>query len=642
MSVSLRILVVEDSEDDLLLLLRELRRGGYDVYSERVETPSTMQEALEQQSWDIVISDYTMPAFNALEALKILQNQALLDIPFIIVSGTIGEETAVAAMKAGAHDYLIKGNLTRLLPAVERELKDAQERKRRHSAEQALALSDDRFKTLCASAPLAIFQCDAQGKTIYMNPLWEQISGYTVEESLGDLWMQAIHPDDSLNVVEAWRRTISHPQNWLSEHRLLTPEGDIHWVRMLVNPMHSPQGQCSGFVGTIENITEKKSLEAQFLRVQRLESLGTLASGIAHDFNNILTPILAGIQMLPVKLPNLDERTLQFRKMIEGSAKRGSGLVQQILSFAQGIEGKTSVIHVESILSEILKIIQETFPKSIKVTYSIFSKDLWSISADATQLHQVLMNLVINARDAMPDGGTLSIAIENHFLDKTFVKTSMEAKIGSYVSISVADTGTGIKSKILDRIFDPFFTTKLIGKGTGLGLSTVQGIIKSHGGFIKVNSQLGKGSEFKIFLPAVKETVAKNTEDLSVRLGNGELILIVDDEISIQNVNQSLLESYNFRTMTASDGLEATTLFKRHQHEVDLVLMDIMMPSMDGISAIRALKEIKPIIKVIAMSGLISHSQLDDPTGLGIEAFLAKPYTTQELLVTINTTLEKV
>ncbi len=642
MSVSLRVLVVEDSEDDLLLLLRELRRGGYDVYSERVETPSTMQEALEQQSWDIVISDYTMPAFNALEALKILQNQALLDIPFIIVSGTIGEETAVAAMKAGAHDYLIKGNLTRLLPAVERELKDAQERKWRHSAEQALALSDDRFKTLCASAPLAIFQCDAQGKTIYMNPLWEQISGYAVEESLGDLWMQAIHPDDYLNVVEAWRRTISHPQNWLSEHRLLTPEGDIHWVRMLVNPMHSPQGQCSGFVGTIENITEKKSLEAQFLRVQRLESLGTLASGIAHDFNNILTPILAGIQMLPVKLPNLDERTLQFLKMIEGSAKRGSGLVQQILSFAQGIEGKTSVVHVESILSEILKIIQETFPKSIKVTYSIFSKDLWSISADATQLHQVLMNLVINARDAMPDGGTLSIAIENHFLDKTFVKTSIEAKIGSYVSISVADTGTGIKSKILDRIFDPFFTTKLIGKGTGLGLSTVQGIIKSHGGFIKVNSQLGKGSEFKIFLPAVKETVAKNTEDLSVRLGNGELILIVDDEISIQNVNKSLLESYNFRTMTASDGLEATTLFKRHQHEVDLVLMDIMMPSMDGITAIRALKEVKPSIKVIAMSGLISHSQLDDPTGLGIEAFLAKPYTTQELLVTINTTLEKV
>jgi two-component system, cell cycle sensor histidine kinase and response regulator CckA len=641
MSVSLRVLVVEDLEDDLLLLLRELRRGGYDVYSERVETPSTMQEALEQQSWDIVISDYTMPAFNALEALKILQHQAL-DIPFIIVSGTIGEETAVAAMKAGAHDYLIKGNLTRLLPAVERELKDAQERKRRHSAEQALALSEDRFKTLCASAPLAIFQCDAHGKTIYMNPLWEQISGYTVEESLGDLWMQALHPDDYLNVVEAWRRTISTPQNWLSEHRLLTPQEDIHWVRMLVNPMHSPQGQCMGFVGTIEDITEKKSLEAQFLRVQRLESLGTLASGIAHDFNNILTPILAGIQMLPVKLPNLDERTLQFLKMIEGSAKRGSGLVQQILSFAQGIEGKTSVFHVEPILSEILKIIQETFPKSIKVTYNIFSKDLWSISADATQLHQVLMNLVINARDSMPNGGTLSIAIENHFLDQDFVNTSMEAKIDSYVSISVADTGTGIKSEILDRIFDPFFTTKFIGKGTGLGLSTVQGIIKSHGGFIKVSSQIGKGSEFKIFLPAVKETVAKNTEDLSVRSGNGELILIVDDEISIQNVNQSLLESYNFRTMTASDGLEATTLFKRHQHEVDLVLMDIMMPSMDGMTAIRALKEIKPSIKVIAMSGLISHSQLNDPTGLGIESFLAKPYTTQELLVTINTTLEKV
>jgi PAS domain S-box-containing protein len=249
MNSPLNVLIVEDSEDDTLFILRELRRGGYEVNHARVETPLTMQEALEQQSWDIVISDYTMPTFNALDALKILQSRPL-DIPFLIVSGTIGEETAVAAMKAGAQDYLLKGNLARLVPAVERELREAEDRQKRHSAEQALEMSEDRFKTLCASAPLAIFQFDTQGKNVYTNPLWQKISGLSAKESAGDAWLQAIHPEDRQNVTKSWQQTLSQKQSWVSEHRLLTPQGETRWVRTLVRPIYSSQGQFLGHVGT--------------------------------------------------------------------------------------------------------------------------------------------------------------------------------------------------------------------------------------------------------------------------------------------------------------------------------------------------------------------------------------------------------
>jgi two-component system, cell cycle sensor histidine kinase and response regulator CckA len=630
MDIPLRVLIVEDSEDDMLLALRELRRGGYQVEFVRVETPATLQDVLEQQTWDIVISDYTMPAFDALDALKILQRIGL-DIPFLIVSGTIGEETAVSAMKAGAQDYLLKGNLARLVPAVERELREAEDRQRRHCAEQALALSEDRFETLCISAPLAIFQCDVQGKVVYINPLWEQISGVSAAESLGDVWLQAIHPEDRKTVTESWQGTIASWQSWVSEHRLLTPQGETRWVRTLANPLHSSEGQFLGYVGTVENITEKKSLEAQFLRAQRLESLGTLASGIAHDLNNILTPIIGIVQLLPLKIPKLDEPTERLLKILNESTHRGADLVKQILAFTQGVEGKPAITQVGHLLREIHSILRQTFPQTIELSTEL-PQDLWLIPADATLLHQVFMNLCVNACDAMPQGGTLSISAENLTIDENYARMNLDAQVGSYVVVTIADTGIGIPPQTLDRIFDPFFTTKEIGKGTGLGLSTVLGIVKSHRGFIKIDTEVGDGTQVKVFLPATESQETETAANTAVSNGRGQLILVVDDEVAVQEVTQITLETHGYKVMTASDGVEAIALYAEHKHEISVVVLDMMMPFLDAATTVRTLNKINPQVQIIAMSGLATQESLGKTMGEQIQAFLAKPFTAQELL----------
>lgn len=1009
----MRVLIVEDSEDDMFLMLRELRRGGYTVEHLRVETSDAMETALEQQQWDIVIADYSLPAFSAPEALQLLQSRRL-DLPFIIVSGTIGEETAIAAMKAGAHDYLIKGNLSRLVPAVERELREAQERRQRHLAEQALRQSEQRFRAifdstfqfmglltteglivegnrtalnvvavdledvigkpfwetpwwthdleqqeklkqaivsaangelvrfeshhiwadgslafvdfslkpvfdeegkvimlipegrditdrkkaeaafqksqrqyqiLTESAPVGIFRTDAEGNCVYVNQKCSQMTGITFEEALGSGWSKALHPDDRDRIFSQWQRATQDHLHFALEYRFQRLDGSIIWVFGQAVAEQQNGEEISGYVGTItditerkqveeelhilstalssavegisqldthgryltvnvayaamvgyqpqamigmawqetihpqdqakmaaayqemlkngkvevetrgirqdgstfykqlvmvttynkqqqfighycfakditerkqieekirqqaalldittdaicvrdldhnilfwnkgaehlygwqstevlgknaiellskpgknlaqfetiqtillqegqwhgelekitkngkniisesrwtlvrdedgnpqsiltvsNDITEKKQLEAQFLRAQRLESLGTLASGIAHDFNNILTPILAAAQLLPLKLPNLDERNHQLLNLIEDSAKRGSDLVKQILAFARGAEGKRVPLQIRHLLLEVGKVIKQTFPKNIEIYRNIPTKDLWTVSVDGTQLHQVFMNLCVNARDAMPNGGRLSLAAENQLIDEAYHRMNLEAQMGSYVVITITDTGIGIAPELLDRIFDPFFTTKDPGKGTGLGLSTVLGIVKNHGGFVKVYSEVGHGTEFKVYLPAVKDQVALPSGNQLLLKGNQQCILIVDDEILIQQVTKTTLETHNYRTLLASNGVEAINVYAEHKDDISVVLMDMMMPSMDGLTAIRTLQTLNPQVKVIATSGLTSNQELAQRSGMIIQGFLSKPYTTKDLLDTLQKVLSQ-
>jgi two-component system, cell cycle sensor histidine kinase and response regulator CckA len=636
----LRVLVIEDLEDDMLLMLRELRRGGYTLEHLRVETPEEMEAALDRQDWDIVIADYTLPMFSAPAALKLLQNKQR-DLPFIIVSGTIGEETAVTATKAGAHDYIIKGQLTRLLPAVERELREAEERRKRQEtelalreSEAALRQSQQQYKALAEASPVGIFRTDALGNCIYVNRQWSEMTGISFESAVQGDWARALHPEDREQIITDWQTAFQNTVPLRLEFRFQKPDGEIVWVLCQALPEGGVAGL--GYIGTVTDITEKKQLESQFLRTQRLESLGTLASGIAHDFNNILTPILAISQLLPMKLPNLDARDQNLLDILEDSARRGADLVKQILVFARGSEGKRSPLQMSHILSEVLQMAQQTFPKAIDIQLHLPADDLWTVSADSTQLHQVLMNLAVNARDAMPNGGLLSLSAKNILLDETFARMNFGAKAGAYVVITVADTGTGIAPELLERIFDPFFTTKEVGKGTGLGLSTTLGIIKTHGGFVRVHSTVDQGSQFKVYLPAMRETVAQPATSPRFLGGNDELILIVEDESAIQQVTKASLEDCNYRTLTASDGIEAIDLYTQHQLEISLVLMDIMMPSLDGVSAIRALIDINPNVRVIAMSGLATNSQVTETLGSSVKAFLSKPYTMQELLSTLH------
>jgi len=408
------------------------------------------------------------------------------------------------------------------------------------------------------------------------------------------------------------------------------------WSTLILNSDGTPRSVLS-----INNdITEQKKLEAQLLRAQRLESIGTLASGVAHDLNNILTPILICSQALRSELGEEDRQSAI--SLIEGSAHRGAGIVKQVLTFARGVQGERVLIKPSYLIEEIVDIARKTFPKSIEII-GRYPDDLWSIEGDPTQLHQVLLNLSVNARDAMPNGGSLVVWAENFIVDEHYASMTPEARAGQFVALRVSDTGSGMPRAMIDKIFDPFFTTKEVGKGTGLGLSTVLGIVKSHGGFISVYSEQGKGTTFKLFMPATvtREELQQSKSSVVPIQGNGELILVVDDEPNILGVTKMILEKHRYDVLSAHDGTEALAIFAQQMQSIRLVLTDISMPYMDGAALARALRKMKSDLPIIASTGQGEQAGLADFAALGVTNILAKPYNTEQLLTAVHDTLQE-
>ncbi len=483
----------------------------------------------------------------------------------------------------------------------------------------------------------AIFVQALDNQILFWNKGAERLYGWQAAEALVMSANELLSYDRSPQLEEI-QKTIIETGSWQGELHQVTKDGKEIIVESRWTLMHDERGQPKSILVVNTDITQKKQLEMQFLHVQRLESLGILASGMAHDLNNILAAILTIAQLLQLKLPNVDAPTQRLLKMQETNVKRGAALVKQMLSFARRAESKRTTLQIKHLLLEIRQIANQTFPKSIEV-YTNIEPDLWAVCADATQLHQVLMNLCVNARDALPDGGTLKISAENFLIDENYSRMNLDARVGPYLVITVSDTGMGIPPEILDRIFEPFFTTKELGKGTGLGLSTVNSIIKNHGGFINVYSEVGRGTQFKVYLPAVQETEAQQPENLALPLGNGELILVVDDEVTIREITKTSLENYNYKVITASDGLDAIALYAQHKDEISVVLMDMVMPSMDGSKTILVLKKINPLVNIIAVSGLASSDKVSVAMDTGVKAFLSKPYTAQQLLESLHSVL---
>ncbi|MEL7009775.1 MAG: ATP-binding protein, partial [Cyanobacteria bacterium J06588_4] len=438
----------------------------------------------------------------------------------------------------------------------------------------------------------------------------------------------------SLNRLGGIRQAVQDNGEWQGELKQVTKTDRQITVESRWTLVKDEAGEPKFYLVVNTDITEQKQLEAQFLRTQRLESLGTLAGGIAHDLNNILAPILGFSKLLPLKLPDVDEQTKGFFKIMENNANRGTALVKQILTFSRGLEGDKGIVQVRHLINEIAQIINETFPKAIELNVDA-PKTLWTVNADVNQLHQVLMNLSVNARDAMPNGGKLTIKAENFTIEREYARLHIDAELGSYLKLTVTDTGVGISPEIIDRIFEPFFTTKEIGRGTGLGLSTVIGIVKSHGGFVEVISDKGRsnlGTQFEVFLPA-SEAAESNTEETEEDLrGNSELVLVVDDETAMLEVTKATLETYNYRVVTANNGMEAIAAYAQNKDAIDLVIMDIMMPEMDGKTAIRTIKKINADAKVIAVSGLITSQEIIRELDGDVKAFMSKPYTNDDLL----------
>jgi len=753
MNKLLRVLIVEDSEADAALLLRTLSREGYEVVYEVVDTPSGMRAALERQDWDVITSDHIMPHFSASEALA-LAKELRPSLPFIIVSGEIDLNLVVSLMKGGAHDYIQKRELSRVVPAIERELKEAKSIIQRKQAEQALrkseeyfreliqnssdliftvdkrgiitygspsverilgyshgelrgtnvldlfipedlprAISDfqkamhtkdvpipnsfrirhkngkvllmegigknllhnpaiasfvtnvrdvtdqkraeealreseERFRALSENAPDIIYTMNLEGAIMYVNPSWERILGHSKEEVSGRCFTDFVKEEDK-SIYKKQLKSIRDEEITIRNHIgvMLTKDGEERVFSMNDAFNRNIGGHIVGVVGSMHDVTELIEIEKKLIQAQKIESLGTLAGGIAHNFNNLLMGIQGYTSLILLKTepshPNYDKL-----KRIEAQIQSGADLTRQLLGFAR--EGRYEVKPTD--MSDVLEKSSSMFEKTKKEIsiHRKYGKDLWSVEVDRGQMEQMLMNLYVNAWQAMPGGGEIYLETENTILDD---KNSLlySVKPGRYVKISITDTGTGMDEKTRERIFDPFFTTKEMGRGTGLGLATVYGIIKGHGGMISVDSESGHGTTFTIYIPVSEKEVVKDATAAGT-IGRGtETILLVDDEKMVLEVNKELLEIMGYLVYAAGSGQEAIAVYRGKRDEIDLVILDMVMPGISGGETFDRLREINSGVKVLLSSGYSITGQAQEIMDRGCNGFLQKPFHPEDL-----------
>ncbi len=749
---------VEDNVHDAELVEALIRRQWPGSRIQRVDTLSAYESALAGVRPNLILSDFSLPAFDGLKALS-LARKSQPDTPFIFLSGTIGEEVAVEALRNGAMDYILKDRMVRLIPAMQRALEQARDLTRRHEAEKALRETQERYRQITENVADLIAVLDPEGRRIYNNPAYRTILGDGVRLSGTDAFAE-IHADDRERVRQIFHETVRSGVGQRTEYRMISNDGtvrsiesqgsvitndagqvqhvlvvsrdvtarkqaeqrireqaslldqarDVIWVtdlshritfwnasaealfkysateavgqnvqqlifesdmaryndgikRVLADGrwegelrpqtrsdrevivesrwtlVTDSEGKPKSILMINTDITEKKRLEVQFLRAQRMESIGTLAGGIAHDLNNVLTPILVASQVLQALASEEDRALLET---IEKSALHGAALIKQVLLFARGSEGDRAPIQIKMVIGEMEKLLRETLPRSIEIS-THFDRDLALVRGDSTQLNQVLMNLCVNARDAMPSGGRIEITARNFTPSGEYLASHPELKPGPCVMLSVADNGTGIEPQLIERIWDPFFTTKEVGKGTGLGLSTVVGIVKGHGGAVSVSSSPAKGTRFDIVLPALTAELPEKPSSERVLLprGRGEGILVIDDEAYIRDVVASILRYCGYRGFFASNGLEGLQVYRQNQDKISLVIVDMMMPVLDGPSTIKALRENNPSLRVVAMSGMLDHTVFEkDPSLRGVQ-LLRKPIAAEDLLGVMGATLSR-
>ena len=480
----------------------------------------------------------------------------------------------------------------------------------------------------------AIFVRDFSARILYWNEGAHRLYGWTPAEAVGRIATELM-PDN--NPFESTRalHTVQHHDEWTGEVKQKTRAGRELTIQSRWTLVREPDGKPKAILIVNSDITEKKQLESQLLRSQRLESIGTLASGLAHDLNNVLAPIMMAVQF--IKDNTEDEGMKTCFQTLETCSRRGADIIRQVLMFARGVEGERILLNPKHLIQEMQRIAGETFPRSIEINTRI-SKHPCVLLGDATQIQQVIMNLCVNARDAMPHGGVLTIGLDRKELDEAGAAIHPKARPGSYVVISVTDTGTGIPADLVDKIFDPFFTTKPLGQGTGLGLPTVLGIAENHGGFVHLETRPGAGTTFFVYIPTAPGEAAGENRNGPVELvrGNGELILIVDDEPSVRKLASAILNRSGYRTVTAAEGREGTKVFEEQRQDIKLVVSDLMMPQLDGPGMLRGLRQLEPDLKSIIITGLGEENRIAEARAAGADLILNKPFSADQLLAGVK------
>ncbi len=646
MTTQLRVLIVEDSEDDCLLLLDRLRRGGYDPLYQRVETEKEMEEALDRRKWDIILCDHALPSFSAFGALALMKKKGL-DFPFIIVSGTVGEETAVKAMKAGAHDYLMKDNMARLLPAIERELREAKERNKRRRTEEALRASEKRYRELFDSISDIIYTQDMEGRFTTVNLALARTFGVPRHKLVGhkpDEFMKQAFRDEFRNV---YLKGLKEQGHFEGTSLYFDVEGKRHYIEYR-SILVQGEGGSMLISGSGREVTERvnaekrlKQLQDQLLQAQKMEAVGTLAGGIAHDFNNILQAILGSVQLLWTHY-GLDETTQKYLSQIHSSAERAGELVKRLLTFSRKVETNVHSLDLNDMVTQSVKILERTLPRMIELDVSL-AATLPRIKGDDNQLEQVLLNLGANSRDAMEDGGKITIRTEAVEVQDELCRRNVIGFTGPAVKLSFSDTGYGMDDETMKHIFEPFYTTKEVGKGTGLGLAMVYGIVKSHDGAILCSSTPGSGTTFEIFFPVPAHEMvqpAGTGTPKRVTKGGTETILLVDDDEAIVDIGRSILERFGYVVVTASSGEDAIKLYREIGRNIALVILDLSMPGMGGSKCLNILLQADPTVKVLIASGYSADMQIGDMAAMGAAGFIGKPFRLDELLRKVREILD--
>jgi len=752
----LHILIVDDSPDDAALIVGELQRDFYTSY-ERVETAEQMKAALQSDGWHLVISDYVLSRFCGLSALQILR-QSGLDLPFIVVSSQRGEDVAVEAMRAGAHYYLLKGNLSGLLPAVRRELKEAVTRHQSRMGQDTISATEARFKSLVEQSlvgifvlqedafiyvnpklseifgyradqligknlldvvtredqnkvtthflaplreasenlefsfdgarsdqavinlevngtkarlngkhaiigtlldlterkraeaelkklsraveqsPVSVVITDPNGRIEYVNPKFIEVSGYTEEELLGQ--NPSILKSGSMDsefYLDLWQ-TISSGREWHGELHNKKKSGELFWESGSISALKNAEGRITHFVGVKEDVTERKRAIDQLRQVQKMEAVGLLAGGVAHDFNNLLT-VINGYSTLLIKSLEEGSSRRKEAEQILRAGERAADLTRQLLSFSRRQILEPKVLDINKQVKAVEKMLVRLIGENISLQTRL-AGDAGLIKIDPGQLEQIVMNLVVNARDASETGEAITIETGNCEIDEGFTLLHPGSIAGSYVMLSVSDQGRGMTEEVQRRLFEPFFTTKEMGRGTGLGLATVYGIVKQSGGYIEVISQPDQGARFNIYLPRVfQQAEVLQRQSVDEQRDGSQTILVVEDEPGVLNLVVHTLRKSGFQVLETTDPEHGVVLFDEHNKKIDLLLTDVVMPFMSGPALAQLLSEKDPELKVLFMSGHTDNRlSLENVLENGVQ-FLPKPFTTDALIKKVNETL---
>jgi PAS domain S-box-containing protein len=760
MPAPLRFLIIEDSEDDAELIARELKRGGFQFVYHRVQTEAALEAALDLPAWDLIISDFNMPRFSGTTALRLLRGRGL-DVPFVFVSGTIGEDVAVAAMKAGAQDYVTKGNLKRLVPAVERELREAEGRRERQRAEQSLRESEARYRLLFESNPHPMWVLDTEtlrflavnaaavqqygysreeflgmtaldirpeedvekfrhsmalpqegvqltagwlhrkkdgtlidvevsahaipwgerpgllslvtdvtdrkrtvealrdseerfrqlaehikeaffltelqsGRTLYLSPTFEEIWGIPVAEVYRrpEVWFEGIHLEDRPAVGAALAEGRAGKAT-TTVFRVVRPDGTMRWARARSFPVP----EANRLVGVVEDITEMRRVEEQATQAQKMEAVGRLAGGVAHDFNNLLTVILGEVELLIADLAPTSEFFTPLDE-VRKAANRAAILTRQLLAFSRRQIIEPVVFDLNDLVKDMNKMLVRLIGEDIEVTTRL-SKNPSFVRADRGQIEQVLANLAVNARDAMPRGGSLTLHTGAETLDEDYARSHAEVTPGEYVTLVVSDTGTGMTEEVKSRLFEPFFTTKECGKGTGLGLATSFGIVKQAGGHLSVYSEVGVGTTIRVYLPRLStEQQPRSIVEAPALPRGDETILLVEDEASVRRVTARTLTSLGYRVLEAQSGEDAEALLASHEGILHLLFTDVVLPGIGGRDLADRVRATRPGIKLLFASGytddvILQHRLIEHDIAL-----LQKPFTRESLAQKVRDVLD--